>query len=486
LNTTSHLYSRGSAFQYKNKRMTADLVRKALDYSQTVLSKHNRKAGDTVHEHSTRVYQILKNNNVQDEITLSAAILHPIYEYSKDTKVVRELFGEEVAQIVRNYNLLSRSNVDQDTPKAFNEAFIMQAYINMAKDIRTLVIRIADRKDNLDTVFAFEKEKRIEVANKALNLYAPLAKIAGFSKISIGLEDESFKLLNPSEYYKIEQDLILNSEKYHKALTEVSALIKSLLRESNIESHISQRIKSRYGIYKKSLRGPVRDKLGLRVVVNTIEQCYAAESLLKNLFDTYEDLRDDYISKPRPSGYRSIHNTLKVEKGVDMEVQIRTHEMHQYSEFGPASHLIYKLGDKGATSLAYEKFKNYTKENELWYKELSFWKVRSGTAESFNHKAPFSKNVYAFTPKGDIVELPKGASLVDFAYSVHSSLGDKCVGGHVNQKYVSLNYLIQDGDYVEIKTTNKVNANRDWLKFAITKRAKEHIRKNLLRNLVKK
>jgi len=474
--------------------MTEPLIEQALTYAKHLLGDKKRLAGDTVFDHSYRVYKLLCDYGVKDEPTLVGAILHSCIELpDAHAKEIAELFGPEIAKVIKNYNILHVRNIDKDAPREFNEAYIMQAYINMADDIRTLAIRIADRADNLTTSLALPKEKRISIADKVLYLYAPLAKLIGFGKLSSYMEDEAFKILKPADYFSIETALQKNSAYISRTLEDTHAFVSQTLEELKISAVITKRLKHKFSLYKKMLRYQTKtsktvgitdiyDYAAMRIIVNSIEECYLVETTLQKIWESIDHLRDDYIATPRKSGYQSLQLIYRVANDFNLEVQIRTHEMHEFNEFGPASPLLYKIGDKGAKSLAYAKFQTYTTENKYLFKDLNF---EESLQLQHNHaiNAPFTKNVYAFTPKGDIIELPKGASLVDFAYALHSDIGNNCVGGYANKVFVPLDYTIQDGDYIEIKTINKVNANDAWLKFTITDQARSNVRK-VMRNRI--
>ena len=238
------------------------------------------------------------------------------------------------------------------------------------------------------------------------------------------------------------------------------------------------RIKHKYGIYKKysKVNVPIRDVVGFRIIVDTIENCYSVENILKEVWPFYNDLYNDYIQNPKNTGYKSIHNSFRFSKNLEAEVQIRTNEMHEFNEYGQAAHLLYKIAYRGEKSLLNRKFKEYMKENPFLFKDLQNWDI-DARIEKKSVINTFKKYVYAFTPKGDIVELPRESTIIDFAYSLHSSIGEKCNSGFVNNKLVPLDYKVNDGDCIKIKTSNNVNANLDWLRIVKTKRAKSELKK---------
>jgi GTP diphosphokinase / guanosine-3',5'-bis(diphosphate) 3'-diphosphatase len=467
-------------------------IEKAKKTAAQIHKGHKRATGEDFHEHTIRVYEKLKNVGIRDEVTLVASILHQALDVSAEIeKEIEDKFGLEVVKLIKNYTKLRGANIERNTPRNFNERYIMQTYINMADDVRTLVIRLADKIDNLETSFVLPKEKRLSNAEKALYFYSPLARIIGMGKLAVQLEDSAFKILHPGEYAHLRKKLSKRTEHINKAVEDVEKMTRSLLKEKSINPKIYHRMKHLYGIYRKASyyksKGKkvgknyenIFDIAGMRVIVDTVENCYLVENLLSELLDYIPEARDDYIRHPRETGYKSLHNTFKIANDLYIEIQIRTQEMHELCEFGPASHLLYKIGDKDSKSSAVEKFKDYLKENPYWFKDLNFWEIEKALVE-YNPQTPFSKYVYAFTPKGDIIELPKGATIIDFAYAVHSKLGDSCIGGFVNSQMVKLNHEIKDGDIVEIKTQkSKTKPSSDWLKLVKTSRAKTHIRKAL-------
>jgi GTP diphosphokinase / guanosine-3',5'-bis(diphosphate) 3'-diphosphatase len=469
-----------------------DLIQKAKNFAIQVHEGHKRISGENYYEHTFRVYEKLRKIGIEEENTLIAAILHQTPDVSREIEpLIEKKFGKDVLNIVRSYKKLSDTNIERDTPNNFNEKYIMQAYINMAGDLRTLVIRLADKIDNLETSFALPKEKRVSSAQKALYLYSPLARIIGLSRFAIQLENSAFKILNPGEFSYIKRLIDRKVPYITKALNETQSILKEIFDEQKIEAKFQQRIKHVYGIYRKATYYKSKDKevgknfeniydiAAMRIIVNNADDCYLVENILKNLLDNIPEERNDYIRTPRHTGYKSIHNVFKLTRTIKAEIQIRTNEMHDKAEYGPASHLLYKIADKDTRSSAAEKFREYLQENPYWFKELQFISMEQAL-NSYKPTTPFSKFVYAFTPKGDIIEIPKGATLIDFAYAVHSSLGHSCIGGFANGQLVKISYEIKDGDQIEIKTLkSKTKPSPDWLNIAKTSKAKGAIRKAL-------
>ena len=456
----------------------------AKTLAQQIHTGHKRLSGESYAEHTLRVHNILLNRKVSDTTTLTASILHHSLDISKEPEsVIQTNFGKDTLNVIKGYKKLKETKIDQNAPGHFNEKYVMQTYINMSNDIRVLAIRIADKTDNLLTSWALPKEKRNEIAQKALTLYSPLARIVGLGKMAANIEDAAFKILLPGEYKNIQ-----TIEASKKELREAQQIAVEILSEQGINATVQTRVKHLYGIFRKANYYAQKDKfvgksyegihdvIAMRVLLDSIEDCYRVENIFKDLWDYLDIERNDYITNPRKSGYKAIHDVFKISKKLALEIQIKTHLMYQQSEFGPASHLMYKIGDKSATSMAIDEFKKYIQENPFWFKDLNFW-IREKELTDFRPNTPFSRLVYAFTPKGDIIELPKGSTTIDFAYAVHTDLGNSCIGAFANSQMVKLDYQVKDGDYIEIKTLHGKKPSKDWLKFVKTQRARHDIKK---------
>lgn len=460
-------------------------VQKAKNFAKSLHTKDSRLSGENVYDHTLRVHNKLKDSGVTDDNILIAALLHQALTYSTEVeKEILKEFGEDVTNIVRGYNALSEKKVAHEGTQGINEKYIIQTYLNLAKDLRVLLIRLADKADNIETAFALTRKHRKQVAERAFYVYAPITRLLGLSSLTKDLENGAFKVLYPKEYFLIETAITDRKPTIEKFFRENIPVVKDLLKEEGIKADISYRIKHIYGIYRKAkhLAGKGLKKIGkdysgvydiaaMRVIVDTEENCYKTEALLCELWDSIVEVRDDYIKNPKPSGYKSIHNHHIADDSLQIEVQIRTKEMHEINEYGPASHVYYKVGE----SLK----KNLGRSDDI-LKELSQWKEEQLNNEGDTSLDQFTDNVYAFTPKGDIIELPKGSSVIDFAYGVHTGIGNSCVGAVVNGEIVKLDYQIRNGDQVIIKTlSSKKLPSRDWLKFAKSARTKAHIRKAL-------
>ncbi len=455
-----------------------DKLKSAEIYAKEIFGERERLSGETVYSHINKVKNLLIDIGVQDENILTAALFHHVISehLTQYLGEIESRFGHEVREILNHFDKISNLHIKIDSPNNLNKEYIIQTYMNLSNDLNVLLILLADKVEGSKTLYALDPVKRKDSANRCLNIYAPICRLVGLSKFAGVIEKNGFQTLYPSEYFKIKKMLKEKSVITNNYLKNVKDLIQEYLTKNKINSKVTYRIKSEYSIFNKFLNykekrknikdySEIKDIAALRIIVDTVEQCYVVESLLKRSWDSVEEERDDYITNPKPTGYKSLHNVFELENDLTLEIQIRTKEMHEYNEFGNASHIFYKYGGK---------FKDYLKENPDLLKTLNFKR-----AEEISELQHFSNMVYAFTPKGDIIELPRGASVLDFAYEIHEDLGNRCVGAFVNDDIKKLSHKIEDGDKVEIKMTNKPKVSRDWLDYVSTHKAKKCIRRVL-------
>jgi len=326
-------------------------------------------------------------------------------------------------------------------------------------------------------------EEGRRVAEKAMYLYSPICQLLGIHRFVVELENEAFKILNPGEYYSIEAYLKKKMSEMEVVLKDTAQFVKEILEEKEIQAKVDYRIKHTYSIYKKMQRyrqsknykslNQIYDLAAMRVLVDSVEQCYLTEDILKQAWGVVSGERDDYILHPKPSGYKSIHNTFVISPTMNLEIQIKTKEMHEENEFGLASHTFYKTG---------AQLKKSFQESPDWITDISFIKNKGDLRIDL-----FKKYVYVFTPKGDIKQLPRSATPIDFAYSIHKDLGNACVGVAVNDDFQKLSYELKDGDRVEIKILkHKKLPSPDWLDFVKTRKARDEIKKALRKDSDKK
>lgn len=469
-------------------------VKKAKKLAKKLYKGKKRLSGESYLDHVLDIIKRLKKYGIKEEHTIITAWLHHAFDRSpsqiRETKEeLLENLGEEVTALLEKYHQLTDTKISTNSLRQENEKYLIQAFVNLVEDIRVIVVRLVDKVHDLENSWVFDREKQKDKALRALYFYAPLAKILGVTNIGKDLEDTAFKILYPDEYFNLKQKVKKRSWGTKKIFREVEKFLKETLEEQGLSNfEIKYRAKSLYSLHKKveryrkgntfvgeNLEG-IYDLFALRVIVNTVEECYLVENLLLQLWEAVPGERDDYIKKPRSTGYQSIHNAFKIEKDFVAEVQIRTHEMHTQAEYGISSHLLYKIGDKGEKSQAVEEFKKYLKTHPDWFRDLNFWEIEK--KNGYKPQTPFSDRVYVFTPKGDIIELPRGATVVDFAYAVHSEVGDHCAGAFVNNKIVKLDRELNTGDTVKIRVDKRKRLpSRDWLDFVKTRRAKIWINK---------
>ncbi len=477
-----HTYEEVKALYSKYIHKKNDLKRIDEAYQLAFLSHDGqfRKSKDPYITHPLSVCYILAELQSGPN-TLIAGLLHDVVEDTKTTlEEIKEKFGEEVSFLVDGVTKISKLSFVSENSEAENQQKMLLA---MSKDIRVILIKIADRLHNMRTIDFQNQEKRMQVANETLDIYAPLAHRLGLFNIKAELEDRSLRIVNPPEFYKI-RNLVKNKELSHKEpIEQMIQTIGNYLKNHKVNKfNISGRTKSIYSIYKKMVIqhrpfDDIYDILALRIIVDKIETCYQVLGIIHAHFVPIPKRFKDYIAVPKPNLYQSLHTTILSDKGSIYEVQIRTEEMDKIAEYGVAAHWAYKEG------------KHYSKEKEQfeiaqklkWYSELLKMSTDSDEdALEFVETVKediLSANIYVFTPKGQVIELTKGCTPIDFAYRIHSDVGDKTVGAIVNNKIAPLDYELKTGDVVNIKTSKASSGpNEDWLKIVKSNHARHKIR----------
>ncbi len=460
-----------------------DLIRKTYDFIVKVHGDQCRVTGETYITHLLTVAKYIVNLRI-DTVSIVAALLHDCAD--KATVSIDEIdkeFGTEVAFIVNGLGQVRDFSKKVSDEKKDIENF-KNLIFNAAEDIRIIIVRLCEKLHNLQSIDLMDETTRNKAATKGLNIYGPLAEYLGLSLIQRHIEEISFKVLYPKEYNLINDYL---SKVNNNIIETLEEDIQDLTKQYNFTiKNISSRNKGHYSIYRKLRRKTrhlgiddfvkdefidelIHDIVAVRVVVNTVEECYMILGLIHSKWEYIQEEFDDYIIKPKDNGYRSLQTIIKY-KGSYIEVQIRTEEMHEYNEFGPASHIAYKL--KGSKSAG----------NTLtWTKDLVKWKDNDQLSkDDFKVKA-FSQSIFVFTPKGLVISLPKDSSPIDFAFRVHTSIGYHYAGALVNGKMVSMDYKLQTGDVVEIHTQKNVTANQGWMKYAKSNATKSRIRRIMKR-----
>ena len=459
--------------QKYNPDADVDLLRRAYIFSAKVHQGQTRLSGETYLNHPIEVAAILAGLKL-DAATVAAGLLHDTIEDTTATpEEIKEMFGAEVAGLVDGMTKLSRMEL-QSREQREAENF-RKMIVAMAKDIRVILIKLADRLHNMRTLKSLPPEKQRRIAQETIDIYAPLANRMGISKIKIELEDLSFMYLNPEIYEDLVRKVNKRRIERESYINELIEIVKQQLGEHGYKGEVKGRPKHFYSIYQKMLKQGIAfediyDLIAIRIITDTKVNCYAILGLIHSLWTPVPGRFKDFIGVPKSNLYQSLHTTIIGPKGERVEFQIRTEEMHRLAEEGIAAHWRYK--ERSAISLRDEK-------QYAWLRQLLEWQKDVPDAKEFMETVKgdlFPDVVYVFTPRGDVKELPLGSTPVDFAYSVHTDIGHQCVGAKVNGKIVPLKHELRNGDKVEVTTQTGHTPSRDWLKFVKTSRAKTRIK----------
>jgi GTP diphosphokinase / guanosine-3',5'-bis(diphosphate) 3'-diphosphatase len=452
-----------------------ELLRRAYEFAAEQHRTQLRKSGDPYLSHPLEVAHILADMKL-DITTLCAALLHDVVE---DTRIssarIAERFDLEVAQLVEGVTKISR--LDLLAPEARQAENVRKMLLAMVNDVRVVVVKLADRLHNMRTLNFLPAEKQQRIARETLDIYAPIAHRLGMGLIRGELEDLAFSYLEPEAYQELQKTVVTKRKEFEVFLTELQDTIRKRLEENGIAAVVDGRVKRLYSIHLKSLRQhrtveQIYDLLAVRVITDTIRNCYAALGIVHQAWRPVPGRFKDYIAMPRPNLYQSLHTTV-IHSGQTFEVQIRTQEMHRIAEQGVAAHWRYKDG---------QDVSDADDQRILWMRQLIEWVKDMQEPSEFMSTLKvdlYPEEVYAFTPKGKVLALPRGATPVDFAYAVHTEVGNQCIGAKVNGQIVPLRHRLTNGDVVEVLTQKGHVPSRDWLNFVRTSRARSKIRHHI-------
>ena len=453
-----------------------DLIRRAYELADAAHKGQKRVSGEDYIIHPLAVAKILTDLQI-DDITISAAILHDVVEDTTHTlKEMRELFGDEVAMLIDGVTKLGRiqyKSKEEQQLESYRKMFLA-----MAKDIRVIMIKLADRLHNMRTLKYMREDKQKRIARETIEIYAPLANRLGISNVKWELEDLCLRYLDPKAYYDLVESVKQKRQERQAFIDEAHEQIVEKLEEAHITAEIQGRAKHFYSIYKKMKRdqkdiSEIYDLSALRVLVDSVKDCYGVLGIIHAMWKPLPGRFKDYIAMPKSNGYQSLHTTV-ICRGYPLEIQIRTFAMHKVSEYGVAAHWKYKEAGKsvGAT-------REYDQKMSWLRQMVSLQHELDDPREYFEALKVdvFSDEVFVFTPKGDVVDLPKGSIPIDFAYRIHTEVGHHCVGAKVNSKIVPLEYKLKNGDIVSIITNKSNNGpSRDWLNIVASSETRTKIR----------
>ena len=455
------------------------MVEKAYEIADKAHKDQKRKSGEPYIIHPLCVAKILADLELDKE-TIVAGILHDVVEDTVLTDAeLRSMFGDEVANLVDGVTKLTQLSWDKDKIELQAEN-LRKMFLAMAKDIRVILIKLADRLHNMRTLKYMKPEKQKEKARETLDIYSPIAQRLGISKIKVELDDLALKYLKPEVYEDLLEKITLKKEQREEFVHDIVVHVQKHLKEAGIEAQISGRVKHFFSIYKKMVNQnknleQIYDLFAVRIIVDTLIDCYAALGMIHELYKPIPGRFKDYIAMPKPNMYQSLHTTLIADNGQPFEIQIRTKEMHKTAEFGIAAHWKYKESGSGKVAAGAEDAKMN------WLRQILEWQKDTADNKEFLNFIKsdldlFTDNVYCFTPKGDVKNLPRGSVTIDFAYAIHSAVGNKMIGARVNGKLVNKDYVLHNGDRVDIITSqNSKGPSRDWLNIVKSTQAKNKI-----------
>lgn len=455
------------------------MIEKAFDVAYHAHEGQYRKSGEAYIIHPLWVGIILADLELDKE-TIVAGILHDVVEDTVMTdEEITEIFGKEVALLVDGVTKLGKLSYSSDKLEVQAEN-LRKMFLAMAKDIRVILIKLADRLHNMRTLQYMRKDKQIEKAKETLDIYAPLAQRLGISKLKTELDDLALKYTQPDVYYDLVKQINARKSEREEFVQQIVDEVSKHMENAHIKAEVKGRVKHFFSIYKKMVNqdktiDQIYDLFAVRIIVDSVKDCYAALGVIHEMYTPVPGRFKDYIAMPKPNMYQSLHTTLMSSVGQPFEIQIRTAEMHKTAEYGIAAHWKYKESNDGKKDVS-----NQEEEKLSWLRQILEWQQNTDNREFLSLLKGdldlFTEDVYCFTPNGDVKNLPNGSTPVDFAYSIHSAVGNKMVGARVNGKLVNIDYKIQNGDRIEILTSqNSKGPSRDWLNIVKSTQARNKI-----------
>jgi len=456
-----------------NPNANFDLIEKAYKFSTKAHEGQERVSGDPYIIHPIEVGCILAELEM-DESSIAAGILHDTIEDTPYTyDLIKKEFGSEIAELVQGVTKLTK--IPYTTKQEIQAENFRKMFLAMAKDIRVIIIKLADRLHNMRTLKFMSKEKQLQKARETMEIYAPLAHRLGIHKIKGELEDLSFRYLDDKDYYDLAEKIAKKRREREEYINNIIEEVRKKTEEVGIKAAIEGRAKHLYSIYKKMTTqnktiDQIYDLFAIRLIVDSVKDCYAALGLMHEMFKPMPGRFKDYISMPKPNMYQSLHSTVIGPEGIPFEIQIRTWEMHRVAEVGIAAHWQYKEGGYSEKTYA---------EKLSWLRQMIEWQKEAKDPDEFMENLRidlFTDEVFVFTPKGDVKNLRAGSTPIDFAYSIHSDIGNRMIGAKVNGRIEKLDYELKNGDIIEIITSGASNGpSRDWLKIVKTSQARSKI-----------
>ena len=456
------------------------MIEKAYKLAVKAHGDQRRKSGEPYIIHPLWVAIILADLEMDKE-TIAAGMLHDVVEDTKFTEEdIRREFGDEVALLVDGVTKLGRLSYSSDKLEVQAEN-LRKMFLAMAKDIRVIIIKLADRLHNMRTLQFMTPAKQKEKAKETMDIYAPIAQRLGISKIKTELDDLALKYSQPEVFYDLVNQINARKTEREEFVEQIVEEVSTHMKNANIKAEVNGRVKHFFSIYKKMVNqdktvDQIYDVFAVRIIVESVKDCYAALGVIHEMYTPIPGRFKDYIAMPKPNMYQSLHTTLMSSVGQPFEIQIRTEEMHKTAEYGIAAHWKYKESNDGKKSVEAQE-----EEKLSWLRQILEWQRDMSDNREFLNLIKgdldlFAEDVYCFTPQGDVKNLPNGSTPIDFAYAIHSAVGNKMVGARVNGKLVNIDYKIQNGDRIEILTSqNSKGPSRDWLNIVKSTQAKNKI-----------